>query len=394
LDRQPPLLDPRKVIDAAAVTSTPDAYLRSLHPQHPQFERLRRLYIAARHTDPREDDVTNGKGKGAKKRANAQPTREKILVNMEQWRWMPDDLGRFHVWVNVPEYMVRVIKDGREVHAERVVVGRQTTPTPIFSDEMQYIIFHPYWNVPDSIKNNELLPSLQMGDYSVLSRQNLRIALRGRDVDPATIDWGRADMRKYHIYQPPGGGNALGLVKFLFPNKHDVYLHDTPSKGLFESQTRAYSHGCIRVRQPMKLAEVLLGEDQGWSPNRVTMTVQRGPQDNQVNMRGKIPVHLTYFTMWVDDDGRVRTFTDVYDHEHRVAYGLAGKPHLIRREPEPPPPPVVQVRRPSRSWTVTTEPIERRRSYGYGSTGSRSSGGSRSRSSNSDTDWIRKVFQY
>ena len=396
LDRQPPLLDPRTVIEAAATTSAPDAYLRSLHPQHPQFERLRRLYLVAKHTDPREDDVSTGKGKGAKKRASSQsgPTPEKILVNMEQWRWMPEHMGRFYVWVNIPEYVVRVIKDGREIHSERVVVGRTTTPTPIFSDEMQHIIFHPFWNVPDSIKNNELLPNLQAGDLNVLSRQNLRIALRGRDIDPGTVDWGRADMRKYHVYQPPGGGNALGIVKFLFPNKHDVYLHDTPSKGLFESHTRAYSHGCIRVRHPLKLAEVLLGEDQGWSSSRVAMTAQRGPQDNQVNLHAKMPVHLTYFTMWVDDDGRVRTFSDVYDHEHRIAYGLAGKPHLIRREPEPPPPAVVQVRRAPR-WTATTEPSSgSRRSYGYGSTGSRSSGSSRGVSSGSDTDWIRRVFQY
>ena len=394
LDRQPSLLDPRKVIDAAVATSAPDAYLRSLHPQHPQFERLRRLYVAAKHTNPREDDVTSGKGKGTKKRATSGPSPEKILVNMEQWRWMPEDLGRFYVWVNIPEYMVRVIKDGREIHSERVVVGRMTTPTPIFSDEMQHIIFHPFWNVPESIKNNELLPSLAAGDYHVLSRQGLRVALRGREIDPGSVDWGRADMRKYHIYQPPGGSNALGMVKFLFPNKHDVYLHDTPSRGLFDAQSRAYSHGCIRVRHPLKLAEVLLGEDQSWSPSRVAMTVQRGPQDNQVNLQGKVPVHLTYFTMWVDDDGRVRTFSDVYDHEHRIAYGLAGKVHLIRREPEPPPPPVVQARRAPRSWTATTESTERRRIYGYGSYGSSRSSGSGRASSGGDTDWIRKVFQY
>jgi L,D-transpeptidase YcbB len=279
--------------------------------------------------------------------------------------------------VNIPEYIVRVIKDGREIHSERVIVGATTTPTPILSDEMEHLIFHPRWNVPDSIKVNELLPNLEVGDYRVLFRQNLRVALDGRDIDARSVDWSRTDIRKYYFYQPPGSNNALGLVKFLFPNKHDVYLHDTPNKNLFNSQVRAISHGCIRVRHPMKLAELLLAEDQGWEGSRVAMTVQKGPQDNQINV-SNIPVHLTYFTAWVDDDGRARTFPDVYDHEHRIAYALAGKSHRIRREPEPTP--VVHVRRTAPSTeSRASKNEEAPRGRGF--------------DTNDRPDWMNRVFQ-
>ena len=375
LDRRPPLLDPGKVIAEVVVSKSPDAYLRSLHPQHPQFERLRRLFVTLK-AEPSSN--ASAKDRAGKKRTNSHvgPTREKLLANMEQWRWMPEDLGRFYVWVNIPEYSVRVIKDGHEIHSERVIVGGSTTRTPIFSDEMEQIIFHPRWNVPNSIKVNELLPSLAIGDYTVLSRQNLRVALGGRDIDPKSVNWNRADIKKYYFYQPPGDRNALGVVKFLFPNKHDVYLHDTPSKGLFNSQVRAFSHGCIRVRHPLKLAELLLSEDQGWDKERVARTVQQGPQDTQINL-AKILVHLTYFTAWVDDDGRARTFPDVYDHEHRIALGLAGKTHLIRREPEPAPT-VVARQSPSSLWSQRRPP----ESHGRPGNGA-----------DRKPDWIKQLFQ-
>lgn len=375
MDRQPPLPGSGKVIADAASTHDPGAYLRSLHPQNPQFERLRQLYLA---TTISEEVVAGPKAKAGKKQKTSPNllTREKLRFNMEQWRWMPEELGQFHVWVNIPEFMVRVVKDAREVHGARIVVGRPSTPTPIFSGRMQHLIFHPFWNVPDSIKTNELLPSLTLGDHSVLNKQNLRVAFRGRDIDPGDIEWGQVDMRKYHVYQRPGAGNALGVVKFLFPNKHDVYLHDTPSKRLFESPARAFSHGCIRVHNPLKLAEVLLAEDQGWTAERVTRTVHHGVEDNKIDLQSKFPVHLTYFTVWVEDDGRVRMFSDIYDHEHRVTYALAGKSHLIRREPDPP---IALAHRPQRSTAPPKKVRESEESY-------RSSRGSR------NADWMRSVF--
>lgn len=374
LDRKPQLLDPRSVIETAVFADNPDAYLRSLHPQHPQFERLRQAYLSLQRNGPppQVEQVvqTKGKGKSKKKqaaKAPAGPSLRTLLVNMEQWRWMPENLGSFYVWVNIPEYSVRVVKAGRVIHSERVVVGRAKTQTPVFSHEMEQVIFHPYWGVPESIKTKELLPSLANGNIGVLERQNLRVSYRGRDINPATVDWTKADMRKFHVYQPPGSGNALGIVKFRFPNKHDVYMHDTPSKSLFNASTRAFSHGCMRVRDPLKLAELVLAEDRGWTAGRVTAAVQRGPKDNQINLTTKVPVHMTYFTAWVDDDGKVKTFGDIYGHESRIALGISGKSHTIERENVAP---SVQAKRPTPARTASTSVRK------------------------GDRDWMRRVFQY
>ena len=176
---------------------------------------------------------------------------------------MPDDLGDFYVWVNIPEFTLRVVEAGKMIHTERVVVGKNDTQTPVFSDEMEQVIFHPFWGVPNSIKKDELLPSLMRGNTSVLERSNLRIQFRGREIDPRSVDWSRADMRQFHVYQPPGADNVLGVVKFRFPNKHAVYMHDTPAKNLFNAQVRTFSHGCMRVRDPLKLAAVVLGRGPG-----------------------------------------------------------------------------------------------------------------------------------
>lgn len=376
LDRKPQLLDPRSVIEAAAATDSPAAYLRALHPQHPQFERLRQYYLTLKSGKPvLTEEVAEPAGKSSKKKraakaAPAGPSLRTLLVNMEQWRWMPEDLGNFYVWVNIPEYIIRVVKDGHLIHSERVIVGRPNTQTPVFSHEMEQVIFHPYWGVPESIKTNELLPSLARGNTGVLERQGLRVSYRGRDINPASVDWTRADMRKFHVYQPPSSRNALGIVKFRFPNKHDVYMHDTPNKGLFNAGARAFSHGCMRVRDPLKLAELVLAEDRGWSASRVTAAVRKGPKDNQINLGAKVPVHMTYFTAWVDDSGKLKTFADIYGHENRIALGIAGKTYLIPRERENPAPTVTaRAKEPPRPQAVSAA----------------SSKGSR--------DWMRRVFE-
>ena len=159
---------------------------------------------------------------------------------MERWRWLPHDLGPFYVKVNIPEFMLRVVEDGKPVHTTRVVVGKPDKQTPIFSKEMQEIVFGPFWNVPTSIKVEEIRPYLSEEaawffggggwNTSVFQRHDLRIRYGGREVDPGSIDWNRVDIRNLEIFQPPGPANVLGRVKFVFPNKHDVYMHDTPQK--------------------------------------------------------------------------------------------------------------------------------------------------------------------
>ena len=256
-----------------------------------------------------------------------------LLINMERWRWLPHDLGPYYVTVNIPEFMLRVVEDDKTIHATRVVTGKPEKQTPIFSDEMEEIVFNPYWNVPNSIKIEEIAPYLQQGggffgggwDTSVLARHNLRIrGASGREIDPDTIDWGRVDIRNYELYQPPGPDNVLGTVKFVFPNKHDVYMHDTTQKNLFAQTVRAESHGCMRVQNPQALALLLLHHDQGWSQAQIDSAV-RDSEDNHVALKQHIPVYITYFTIKVNDDGSISTYNDVYGHDARMAAALSGK---------------------------------------------------------------------
>lgn len=247
-----------------------------------------------------------------------------IIANLEQWRWMPEDLGETHVWVNIPEFAVRVRKNGTTLHDERIVTGRYETQTPIFSNRMRTVVFQPYWNVPDSIKVNELLPGLRAG-RNPIAEQGLQMKRGSQIVDATQIDWNRQDIRNYHIYQPPGPKNVLGVVKFLFPNKHAVYLHDTPAKKLFNERLRTFSHGCMRVRDPVRLAEVIMAEDKGWNSTNVQQLVSEGPPDNEITLDRPIPVHVSYFTVWVNGDGTVATFPDIYGHEKRIKLALAGR---------------------------------------------------------------------
>ena len=263
----------------------------------------------------------NASGSGTSKT----PKLDRILVNLERWRWMPEELGSYYVWDSIPEFLTRVFKDGREIFQEKIVVGKPDTPTPVFSDEMEFIEFNPFWNVPDSIKQLEILPSIRGNYYasSALDRHNLKIEYNGRAVDPDQVDWSAVDIKRFHFYQPPGGPNVLGVVKFMFPNHNDVYMHDTPSKSLFDEKVRTFSHGCMRVHNPLKLAEVLLGHDKGWTAADVSRAVAGGNQ--QVTLTHKIPVHITYFTTWVEDDGTVSLRGDYYGMDQRIALALKGQ---------------------------------------------------------------------
>ena len=253
------------------------------------------------------------------------PNPERLLANMEMWRWMPDELGDVHIWVNIPEFLVRVVKNGEIIHEERIITGELNNQTPLFSDALKTIYFNPRWHVPQSIKVNELYPGLARGGGGSFQRQGLRMMRNGKYVDPYSIDWSRADIRNYDVYQPSGPGNALGIVKFTFPNKHAVYLHDTPTKNLFNSAVRTFSHGCVRVRNPMRLAEVLLEHDRGWTADQVHATQQFDPDEVAVTLQRPIPVHMTYFTSLIGEDGTERIVADVYGHEQRVQLALAGK---------------------------------------------------------------------
>lgn len=257
-----------------------------------------------------------------------------ILINMERWRWEPRELGARHLYVNIPEFLVRLMEGGRPVYEERIVVGTPKNRTPAFSDEMEHVVFNPYWNVPESILVKEMLPVARRNP-EFFARNQLEVVWLGRrTVDPYMVDWENVNPQKVLVRQVPGPKNALGVVKFLFPNKHAVYMHDTPTKNLFNQSTRAYSHGCMRVRNPVKFAEVLLAE-QGWSPSKVRSAIET-TEDYQVTLDRKLPVHIMYFTLWADRSGRLQEFGDIYDYDDRlkVAMKLDAAPKPRRKQQE------------------------------------------------------------
>lgn len=316
-DQKPRIYDPRSVLLAIAAADDAGSYLRGLHPKHEQFSRLQKALTAALAASPQGGSANDVR---------------RIVANMERWRWMPDDLGDFYVWNSVPEQITRVVDRGKVVLAEKIVVGRINTPTPVFSADMQFVIFHPSWGVPPGMKSNELLPQLRntgSGWFStkplassVLAGHGLQVSRGGRPVDPDSIDWSRADIRGFDFVQSPGPRNVLGIVKFRFPNRHDVYMHDTPERHLFGGAVRAFSHGCMRVQNPVHLAEVLLAKDRGWSGNEVKGYVRRG---GEIKLATPVPVHTTYFTAIADEDGKVATFADIYGLDGRVASALEGR---------------------------------------------------------------------
>ena len=405
IDRKPKLIDPRIVLDGIANTEAADAYLRGLHPRHPQFERLRQTYLAVRggpkaaakladggpdlapgttHADVaalrrrlgvRTDTPAAGSGDdtvydealreaviafqkdnglapadgvvGAATRAalgkagGIDP--KKLLANMEQWRWMWEDMGDLYLLANVPEFMLRVVKGGAVIHAERIVAGETGKQTSIFSRPLKSIVFRPMWRVPESIKVRELWPSLVRGG-GLMRQHGLEVETKdGQPRDWRAIDWTKADIRDYEVVQPPGRKSVLGVVKFTFPSQHTIYMHDTPDKWMFNSSQRTLSHGCLRLRNPLRVAEIVLAEDKGWSAERVGELAKGGPLNNEVVIGREVPMHITYFTAWVDDGGKVLSFPDVYGHEKRIRLALEGRwneivkgrDHLAPVEPVP-----------------------------------------------------------
>jgi len=241
-----------------------------------------------------------------------------IIANMERWRWIPRDLGNIHVMVNVPDYTLRVMKDGKQVWSTKIVVGKPTQATPIMSAEMKYITVNPTWNVPPSIIQKEYLPALRE-DPDALNRIGLKVAYNSNG--------------SIRIYQPPGERNALGRIRFNFPNKFLVYQHDTPDKHLFAHDRRAYSHGCMRVQDPAKYGEVLLSlvrPNEGYTQDRLQKMFGRG--EVNIQFPQSIPVHLTYQTAFVEG-GKLVTREDIYSRDTRVLAALKGDQRRVADAP-------------------------------------------------------------
>ena len=240
----------------------------------------------------------------------------------------PTISGARHILVNIPAFQMAVRENGQPVLEMNVVVGKPDRVTPVFSGQMETIVFSPYWNVPDSIAEGETAPAAAR-DPRFLSRNNMEILRRGEDgvsvVDPASVDWDDPDAIKALAFrQKPGPGNALGHVKFLFPNSYDVYLHDTPADALFARTGRAFSHGCVRLEKPDALAAYLLRDDPDWDEARIQAAMHQG-EERHVAMKEKLPVHIVYFTAWPDGAGGVQTFPDVYGYDAKQSGSPAAR---------------------------------------------------------------------
>ncbi|MCP5425542.1 MAG: L,D-transpeptidase family protein [Gammaproteobacteria bacterium] len=247
-----------------------------------------------------------------------------LELNLERWRWLPQELGARHIQVNITNYTMSVIEQGEEVFGTKVIVGQLKRPTPVFSADMSYLVLNPAWYVPSSIAVKDKLPKLRRNAYA-LAGQRIKVYAGGREIDPGSVNWQQvgAGNFPYQLRQDPGPRNALGKIKFMFPNPYNVYLHDTPSRSLFQHSERAFSSGCIRVAEPIELAEYLLQHDKRWTRKAIISATQ-GSGQRTVNLPEKIPVYLLYWTAWVDEDGTVQFREDIYQRDQRLARAWNG----------------------------------------------------------------------
>ena len=303
-DRSAP--DPREVLTSLMEVTDVGAALDAYEPHSEGYLALKAKLaeLRAGHFDAKRIKTLKVSGRQSDRRIDI------IIANMERWRWLPHDLGKTYVIVNLPDFTLRVMRQGKQVWMTRIVVGKPATPTPIMSAQMKSITINPTWNVPDSIAANEYLPLLQQ-DPTILQRMGLRMSYNAN----GTI----------HLSQPPGEQNALGQLRFNFPNKFLVYQHDSNQKYLFANERRAESHGCMRVQDPVKYAEVLLSmvrPSEGYSQDRIRRMF--GVNEIDIPFPSVIPVHLTYQTAFVDDRGNLEFREDVYGRDQALLAILRG----------------------------------------------------------------------
>ena len=251
-----------------------------------------------------KDDGVIGPGVIAEMNIPIEKRIESIMINMERSRWVPEKIKADYLVVNIPEYKLHVFEDEKPVLHMNVVVGKSQNKTVIFNGDLKYVVFSPYWNIPASILKKETLPAIRKNPNYLASHN---------------MEWNGGNVR-----QKPGPNNSLGLVKFLFPNSHSIYLHDTPSKSLFNESNRAFSHGCIRLAEPKKLAIYLLRNDPKWNDTSITAAMNSG-KEKTVTLSKTLPVFIAYFTAWVNKDGKINFRKDVYNRDSRLAKMILDK---------------------------------------------------------------------
>ena len=255
---------------------------------------------------------------------------ESIRVNMERWRWMPESFGESYITVNIANFNLNYYFNSRLAFNMKTIVGKNYRKTPIFSGDMRYFVINPSWSVPHAIASKDLLPKIQK-DSNYLRDMNMQV-YRGwgeaqRLIDPETIDWSALNSKNfpYHLRQLPGEKNALGKVKFMFPNEHDVYLHDTNDNSLFAKSQRAFSSGCIRLEKPIELLMLIAQNHAGLSEAQVRVMLD-SKQEKTVLMQTRLPVHIQYWTTWIDEDNRIHYRSDIYQRDAAIIEALSAKP--------------------------------------------------------------------
>lgn len=287
-----------------------ETYVRELEPV---------IKAAQRSHDLNPDGIVGPRTVGALAGESKQARIEKVTLALERLRWHPSRLGSTRVMVNAASFTASYIEDGLEILDMRAVVGTRANQTSFFYDEIEYVEFNPYWGVPRSIIVNEMLPKLRR-DPSYLDRQGYEVTTSsGRRVSSSAVNWAQYGANiPINVRQPPGPRNALGELKIMFPNKHSIYMHDTPAKNLFSRDTRAYSHGCVRLQDPRAMAAAVLGV----SREEIARSVAAG-RNARTDAPKNIPVYVGYFTAWPEADGTVSFHQDVYRRDHNLAKAIA-----------------------------------------------------------------------
>ncbi|MEM7208062.1 MAG: L,D-transpeptidase family protein [Pseudomonadota bacterium] len=279
-----------------------------------------------------DDDGIVGRATLAAMNVTAAQRAAQIAINLERWRWLPRDLGERHILVNSADFTLGLFDQGESILDMRVVVGKTYRQTPVLSKNMKYLVLNPTWTVPPGILRKDILPKLKTNP-NYLQDKGMQV-FEGWDASAVAlnadeVDWSRVSVRHspYKVQQAAGSQNALGQVKFMFPNQHSVYLHDTPSRSLFGERVRAFSSGCVRLERPLELASALMGlggegrSTDAWTDNTLQSALASGETSNVI-LENPVPVHLTYLTAWTNVDGRVQFRDDIYNRDTRLQLAL------------------------------------------------------------------------
>ncbi|WP_159447910.1 L,D-transpeptidase family protein [Salegentibacter salinarum] len=241
---------------------------------------------------------------------------EQILVNLERWRWYPKDLGDQHIVVNIANYRLHFVRNGDTVATHRTMVGTEARKTPVFSDEVEHIVYNPTWTIPPTIKSRDVIPSAK-NDSDYISRKNYSIFNRsGQRLSAREVDWSSSEVKSYTFRQEAGPANPLGLVKIIYPNKYMIYLHDTPSKSLFNKNLRAQSSGCVRVQDVLELAKMLLSDQPEYDDEKIKKILDSG-KTTTIKITQKVKVHHLYWTAW-NENGSTRFAEDIYKRDAAI----------------------------------------------------------------------------